>query len=182
VVGWGIVEVITKPLYTQQLGWDFVQFSNVSGAAVFTEMAGALVGGYLADRFGRRKVIVAGFGLYGLMAAVFAMLPSLWSHTWFAGGYLFLNPCVLAMGAVGFLSMGMRIAWTKAAATVFTVYMTMSNVGHVLGNGCVGILREGWQLSYEQTLWVAAFSMWLPLLLLPLVNPERVDEMRNRVS
>jgi PAT family beta-lactamase induction signal transducer AmpG len=174
VIGWGIVEVITKPLYTQQLGWNYVQISSVSGAAVFPEIFGALLGGFLADRFGRRKVIAAGFGMYGLLAAVFAMSPGLWDQWWFAGGYLFLNPCFLAMGAVGFLSMGMRIAWTKAAATMFTIYMTMSNVGHVLGNSWVGTLRDTWGLSYEQTFWVAALVTWLPLLLLPFVNPERV--------
>ena len=114
------------------------------------------------------------------MAAVFALSPSLWDETWFAAGYLFFYPCVFAMGAVGFLSMGMRIAWTKAAATVFTVYMTVASVGYVLGNKWVGTLREEWGLSYEQTFWVAALAMWLPLLLLPFVNPERVDKLRNQ--
>ncbi|GAF93283.1 unnamed protein product, partial [marine sediment metagenome] len=45
VVGWGIVEVITKTLYTQQLGWTFQQFSYVTGFAVLTELFGALCGG-----------------------------------------------------------------------------------------------------------------------------------------
>ena len=180
VIGWGIIEVITKPLYTQQLGWDFVQVSNVSGAAVVTEMMGALLGGFLADRYGRRRVIVAGFGLYGLLAAVFAMSSGLWERWWFAGGYLLWNPCFLAMGAVGFLSMGMRITWTKAAATMFTIYMTVSNVGHVLGNKWVGTLREDWGLTYEQTFLVAALVTWLPLVLLPFVNPEQVDQRKDR--
>ena len=42
-------------------------------------------------------------------------------------GYLFLNPGVLAMGSVGYLAMSMRISWTKAAATMFTIYMTANN-------------------------------------------------------
>ncbi|MDP7305349.1 MAG: MFS transporter, partial [Pirellulaceae bacterium] len=48
-IGWGIVEVITKTLYTQQLDWTAEQVSYVSGLAVFTEMAGAFGGGYVAD-------------------------------------------------------------------------------------------------------------------------------------
>jgi PAT family beta-lactamase induction signal transducer AmpG len=179
-IGWGIVEIITKPLYIQQLGWTYVQMSNVSGAAVFTEMIGALLGGFLADRFGRRKVMLIGFGSYGLLHAIFAALPGLWGESWFAAAYLFLSPGALAMGAVGFLSMGMRICWTRSAATMFTIYMTVSNVAHVIGNASVGFFRaEGneW-LSYEQTFWVAAISMWIPLLLLPLVNPDRVDEAK----
>lgn len=178
-IGWGIVEVITKTLYTQQLEWSAVQVSNVSGLAVFAEMVGALGGGYLADRFGRRKIMGIGLGSYGLLAIIFGCCPQLWHERWFAAGYLFLNPGLLAMGAVGYLSMGMRISWTKAAATVFTIYMTVSNIAHVVGNSLVGTLREGYQLSYEQTFWVAGIAMFLPLLLLPLVRPESVDRKRD---
>ena len=168
-IGWGIVEVITKTLCTQQLGWRFVEVSNVSGAAVLGEIAGALIGGFLADRFGRRRVMVMGLGGYGLLAIVFGSCPGLWSESWFTGGYLFLNPGVLAIGSVGFLSMAMRISGTKSAATMFTIYMTVSNIGHVLGNWLVGPLRA--QLSYQHTFWTAGIAMLLPLLLLILVKP-----------
>lgn len=178
-IGWGIVEVITKTLYTQQLDWTAEQVSYVSGFAVFTEMVGAFGGGYVADRFGRRKVMVFGFGAYGLAAIIFGCCPHLWKESWFAAGYLFINPGLLAIGAVGFLSMGMRISWTTASATVFTIYMTVSNVAHVIGNWAVGPLRDGYELSYEHTFWVAGIAMYVPLLLLPLVRPEQVDRMKD---
>ena len=178
VVGWGIVEVITKTLYTQQLGWTFQQFSYVTGIAVFTELAGALFGGYAADRWGRRKVMCVGFGAYGILHITFGCLPDLWSQSWFAAGYLILNPGALAIGAVGFLSMGMKISWTKAAATMFTVYMTLSNVGHVVGNLVVGWLRDDLQLSHEGSFLVAGMVTIAPLVLLAVVNPARVDAKR----
>jgi PAT family beta-lactamase induction signal transducer AmpG len=178
-IGWGIVEVITKTLYTQQLGWTAEQVSYVSGFAVFTEMAGAFGGGFVADRFGRRLVMVTGFVAYGLAAIIFGCCPHLWHERWFAAGYLFVNPGLLAIGSVGFLSMGMRISWTTASATVFTIYMTVSNVAHVIGNKAVGPLRDGLGLSYEHTFWVAGISMFIPLLLLAFVRPEQVDRMRD---
>lgn len=167
-IGWGIVEVITKTLYTQELGWGFVEVSKVSGSAVFCEIGGALIGGFFADRFGRRRVMVMGLGGYGLLAIVFGSFPGLWSENWFTAGYLFLNPGMLAMGSVSFLSMAMRISSTKSAATMFTVYMTLSNIGHVLGNWLVGPLRA--QLSYEQAFWAAGIATLLPLLLLFFVR------------
>ena len=178
VVGWGIVEVITKTLYTQQLGWTFQQFSYVTGIAVFTELAGALFGGYAADRWGRRKVMSVGFGAYGILHITFGCLPDLWSQSWFAAGYLILNPGALAIGAVGFLSMGMKISWTKAAATMFTVYMTLANVGHVVGNLVVGWLRDDLQISYEGSFLTAGLVTIAPLVLLVVVNPARVDAKR----
>lgn len=181
-LGWGIVEVITKTLYIQELDWRSVEVSRVMGYAVFPELIGAIVGGYVADRFGRRKVIVVGLGGYGLMALVFAACEPLWQKTWFSTGYLLLNPGLLAMGAVGFLSMGMKISWTRAAATVFTIYMTLSNVGHVVGNQLVGPLTSQYKFSYPQLLSTAGVLCLVPLLLLPFVRPTRVDEARSRTA
>jgi PAT family beta-lactamase induction signal transducer AmpG len=174
VLGWGIVEVVTKTLYTQQLGWSFEHFSYATGFAVITELLGALAGGYVADRLGRRKVMLLGFGAYGLLHLIFAGCPGLWSETWFAAGYLILNPGALAIGSVGFLSMAMNISWTRAAATMFTIYMTLSNFGHVAGNLLAGRLREDLSLSYEACFAIAGLVTLAPLALLPLMNPATV--------
>ena len=182
MIGWGIVEIITKTLYTQQLDWTFVEVSNVSGLAVLTEMVGAFGGGYLADRYGRRKIMIIGMGGYGLLAIIFGALPFLWHDSRFAAAYLLLNPGILAVGAVGYLSMSMRISWTQAAATVFTVYMTVSNIGHVIGNWLVGTLRETWALSYEHSFFAVGIFMWTPLLLLAVVRLEEVDEHKLRYA
>jgi len=179
MIGWGIVEVVTKTLYTQQLGWTYVSISQVAGSAAFSEMAGALLGGYIADKFGRRKVMVIGLGGYGLLAVAFALCSTLWHETWLTAGYLLLNPGILAVGAVGYLSMSMRLSWTKAAATMFTVYLTVSNIGHVLGNWLVGPLREGLALTYEQTFFFVGLAMALPLLILLVVKPEDVDRAKR---
>ena len=146
---------------------------------VFTEMVGAFGGGYVADRFGRRKVMLFGYIGYGLLAIIFGCCPHLWGNWWFSAGYLFLNPGLLAIGSVGFLSLGMRISWTTASATVFTIFMTVSNVAHVLGNKAAGLLVDSLGLSYEQTFIVAGITMFVPLLLLILVRPEQVDRMRG---
>jgi MFS family permease len=136
------------------------------------------VGGYVADRWGRRKVMLLGFGAYGLLHLVFAGCPALWTETWFAAGYLILNPGALAVGAVGFLSMAMNISWTRAAATMFTMYMTLSNFGHVAGNLLAGWLREDLALSYEASFAVAGVVTIAPLALLMAVNPATVAAKR----
>ena len=179
LIAWGIVEVATKTLYTQQLGWSFVEVSQVAGMAVFVEMFGALAGGYVADRFSRRMVMAVGLGGYGLMALIFGAFAGQWGESWFATGYLLLNPGILAVGSVGFLAMSMRLSWTKAAATMFTIYLTTANIGHVAGNWMVGLLREQLGFSYELTFAFAGVAVILPLFLLPWVRPEDVDRARN---
>ena len=179
-LGWGIVEVSTKTLCTQELDWDFTDVSKLAAMAVTLEIVAALLGGYLADRFGRRLVMTIGVIGYGVLAITFGSCPGLWNTTWFTAGYLFLSPGILALGAVGFLSMGMRLAWTKSAATMFTIYMTVSNVGHVVGNWLVR-LRDPTQLdlSYEVTFQIAGVLTLVPLLLLLVVKPEDVDRLKE---
>ena len=176
IIGWGMIEVLVKPLYTQDLNWTAVAYSKIEGMSVFIQMAGAVAGGLIADRIGRRFAMVLGFGAYGLMAVAFGLLPGLWNNQIFASGYLLLNPGVLALGSVGFLSMAMRISWTQASATVFTIYMTLSNVSHVLGNWTIGPIRDDWKSPYETCFILSGCVMLLPLLLLPLIRPQQVDD------
>jgi len=46
----------------------------------------------------------------------------------------------------------------------------------------VGLLRDGWALSYEQTFWTAGFVMIVPLLLLALIKAEEVDQAKRRLG
>ncbi|GIT29132.1 MAG: hypothetical protein Ct9H300mP1_11780 [Planctomycetaceae bacterium] len=55
--------------------------------------------------------------------------------------YLLAFETLAAIGSVGFLSMAMRISG-HSGATVFPVYMTLSNVSHVVGNWLAGPVRR----------------------------------------
>ena len=77
------------------------------------------------------------------------------------------------------IAMAMRLSWTKSAATMFTIYLTTANIGHVAGNWLVGPLRNGMGFSYEQTFLFAGFIAILPLLLLLLVKSRDVDLARD---
>ena len=178
-IGWGIVEVITKTLYTQRLGWDDESVSRVVAAAVVFELVGAMAGGWLSDRYGPRRAVWLGYGGYGVLACLFAMFPGLWGLSWFAAGYSLLNPGCLAVGNVGYLALSMRLSWTASAATMFTLLMTVSNLGHVIGNECAGKIRDDYQFGYEQSFWIAGTTVIVPLLFLFFVRTRDIDAIRK---
>ena len=88
-----------------------------------------------------------------------------------------LAPALWAVVGVSFLSFSMRITWTRSAATIFTTYMTLSNVGHVIGNWMAGPVRE--VFSFEHSFLVAGVMIIVPILLLPLARPAQVDRARR---
>ena len=59
-VGNGINEAILPVLFMQNLEWEPDTYSQVvGGLGTIFEFCGALLGGFLADRLGQRKVITA---------------------------------------------------------------------------------------------------------------------------
>lgn len=195
LIGLGINEVLTTALYTQHLSprWTHVEFSTASGLyATAPIILGAVGGGYLADRYGRRLILSIGYVGFGAAAMIFAGFPGLWNEGWFAMSYVLSFETLAAIGSVGFLSMAMRISWTVAAGTVFTTYMTLSNVSHVIGNWLAGPIRE-WMLvlqggaadplvSYQWALGLAGIITVAPVFLLFLVKTGEVDHARAAES
>lgn len=191
LIGLGINEVLSNALYTQYLNprWTDVEFSRASGLyATAPIIVGAVMGGYLADRYGRRLILTVGYVGYGAAAMIFAAFPGLWNEGWFAMSYVLSYETLAAIGSVGFLSMAMRISWTVAAGTVFTTYMTLSNVSHVIGNWAAGPLRE-WLIwlhggvpddlySYQAAFWWLGIMTIVPVFLLLLVKTGEVDRAR----
>ena len=192
LIGLGINHVLSTTLYTQHLSprWTDVEFATATNLyAAASMILGAVLGGYLADRFGRRLILSVSYVGFGAAAMIFAAFSELWNEGWFATSYVISYETLAAVGSVGFLSMAMRISWTEAAGTVFTTYMTLSNISHVIGNKLAGPLR-GWLLglqggapdhllSYQRAFWVLGIITIVPVILLSLVKTGEVDRARE---
>ena len=114
----------------------------------------------------------------------------MWNERWFTMSYILSYETFSAIASVGFLSMAMRISWTKSAAIVFTTYMTLSNVSHICGNWLAAPVRRLLTLShygesadivsYELTFWFVGIVTLIPLLLLIFVRTEKIDRARQQ--
>ena len=129
------------------------------------------------------------FGMvaYGLVSILFAFSEPYWGNAYptllAADGY-WDNHIVwaytvgykifLAAFVVNYLAESMALSWTQSSATMFTIYMTMSNVGHVLGNKFAGLCEGMFGQAHSFTA-MGLLNMSVPLLLL-LVRREDVTE------
>ncbi|WP_274364124.1 MDR family MFS transporter [Paenibacillus thermotolerans] len=117
-------------------------------------MLGSLLGGALADRLGRRPVMLLGASLQTLMFAMFAMSPSHWID-YFAfigiglGGAVY-RPASSAMVA--------DLVPAHSRRQVFATFMTANNIGAVLGPALGAILFFHYR---QELLWTCAAVLLL---------------------
>ena len=135
-------------------------------------VVGALVGGRLADRFGRRRVITGGQLLVG--AAVVA-LAALGTGELPLGGWLALLVFYLGVGlfTAAVFALFMDLTEPRLGATQFSAYMGLTNACEAWSSRAVGALVTG--SGYPVAFLAAAGLGLVPLLLLPLLKPKAVE-------
>ena len=180
-IGNGISSAFLPVLYTQNLGWEPDTYSQViSGLGTIPEFCGALLGGYIADRIGKRKVIAVGYGAYGLLTIAFGLLSEYWTNSFVSTAYLIIHPGCISFGTVAVFSLFMQISWTRAAATMFTSYMAIANLSTIMGTRLAGIL-DG-VMPYDNVFVLVGILTILPLGLLIFINPDRMVDLKRRLG
>ena len=171
----GFHDVITPAVFTQTLGWSAEQYSQLQGGwGLLGRLLGAVCGGFIADRIGRRWT----FGLAAGTSTAAFLLFGLTSAWWASASYpralfIFIVQGSIATTAVAAFSLFMKISWTAAAATQFTVYMAISNLGYAAGPWLTHL-----HLDNPSSYLVAAVVAALPIPLLFLLRPDKVVARR----
>ncbi len=189
----GLYVPLTTEIFVQRFRWSAEAFSRANGTwGVLGELLGAILGGLLCDRFGRRRMAGLGIILTSATLLTFAFT----SMYWYEDGYpqILLLPLFkgfFALTTVSLFSLYMKISWTGAAACQFTLYMAMSNLGHALGAGLnrlnrwieIGVAR-GWSfldgiVLDDSHFYMAAGVLALaPLTILPFLRPQSVVDQK----
>jgi len=173
----GLYDPMTVEFFVQDLGWSAERFSVAQGTwGVLGELCGALLGGYLCDRYGRRHMARVGLVLMGGTLLTFGLTAEAWHGPEYP--HVLLLPAfkgAVAFATVALFSLFMRVSWTRAAATQFTVYMAMGNVGYALGaklNGWVEL--TGYSPDLADLYVIGGLLPIIPLLLLLGLDPDGV--------
>lgn len=181
-IGIIVLSVIGVVFIIQDLGWSDTEYAQLTGGpALFFGAGGAIAGGFLADRFGLRRVIAAAGVLLALTWVLFASLDSLWPSKTFVVVIVLAETTFSAVMAAGLFALFMGISWPKVAATQFTAYMAMLNFSRVLGSKTAASLDP--LLPVRDIYVYSAALLLLTLLLLPAVSPARARaafELRDK--
>jgi PAT family beta-lactamase induction signal transducer AmpG len=172
------------PVFTvQELGWTDRAYSNFyATATLIGGIGGMLIGGILIDRFGKIRMLNIYFFLLIVLTAGFAFLKMYWGYKWFISGFMIIYQVLYVFATIGVFATAMQCCWKKVSATQFTLYMTISNVGRIVGAKSIGPIKS--HFSWEYTLLAFACMIALAWILIRLLHinkhVEKVVELEKK--
>ena len=107
------------------------------------------------------------------------------SASWDNPGYqhVLLLPAfkgAMAFTTVSMFSLYMKVSWTTAAATQFTLYMAMTNIGYAIGAQLNSWLPlAGYELTFAESYLVAGLLPLAPLILIFTFDPDGVEQRKR---
>jgi PAT family beta-lactamase induction signal transducer AmpG len=182
-IGIGLMEVILPVFSIQEAGWSDETFSRAFSVCSLTGgLAGMLAGGLLADRFGKVRMMT--IYLVSLIVLVISMglLKSYWVSPAVITSYILIYYILYVFLTISIFAIGMQLCWNRVAATQFTLYMAIANMGRATGAGLLGPLTAAfaWEYVIGSFAIFAFFSLVLIQLLRIQKHLVKVDIMESR--
>ncbi len=166
---YGLKTAFAPTLAVQQLGWAQEDFGYLAGAANLAGGGfGILASGFLTDRIGSLRTIIASLVLMAALHASMAAASSQWGTPFVFAGYYVLHALVFVLLSVSVYSRAMALARVDIAATHFATFMAFLNLGTALGAQQLGWMQARW--DYQGTFLAAAGCCVIAILLFAASN------------
>ena len=183
-IGRGLIDTLLPIFTVQELGWTDTLYSSIFATAnLISGIAGMFIGGALVDFFGKVRMI--SIYLIGLMLLVSAMsfFSDLWSNENFVIGFIIAFYVLVTFNTIAIFATAMRLCWKRVAASQFTLYMAISNVGLAVGAGIIGPLTEIFNWQYVILTYIL-FALVM-LILMRFINFDKhqknIEELELRL-
>lgn len=170
-IGIGLMDALLPVFTIQGAGWTDTEYSKVfSSVNIIAGLAGMFIGGYLADRFGKKRMMtIYLIGIIMLMV-VMASAKAWWPNGAVIAGFMGAYYVLEVFLCIAIFATGMQLCWNRVAATQFTLYMTIANLGRSAGSALLGPMRENYPWEYL-ILAMAGFALAMGILV-QLLRPK----------
>ena len=99
-------------------------------------------------------------GIIPIVIVVFAFSTHLWTNTTVMYGFILIYYTLYTFLCIAVFASGMQLCWKTVAATQFTLYMAVSNMGRSVGAALLGVLKTNFSWEY-----VFLFIAILPVIM-----------------
>lgn len=165
----GLIDT-SLPIFTiQELGWTNTSFSHVySITTVVGGIFGMFLGGALVDFFGDKRMIFIYLIAIIIFITGFALLPDIWHNEKMVFVFVLLYYLFYTFLTIAMFAASMKLCWQVVAATQFTLFMAVTNMGRAAGSGLVGTLKE--LMSWDYVLLCTAISPLITIIFIKLID------------
>jgi MFS transporter, PAT family, beta-lactamase induction signal transducer AmpG len=177
-MGFGLIHTLLPVFTIQAVGWTDQEYAHVfSITSIVAGFLGMLAGGALADLFGKKRMITIYLICMILLVAAMAFFRIYWSNAFLVTGFISTYITLWVFLSVAVFATGMELCWKRVAATQFTLYMAISNLGKAVGSGLLGPLHKVMDWEYV-ILSFAGFA----IVMLVLVQFLRLNKHLDRIE
>jgi PAT family beta-lactamase induction signal transducer AmpG len=172
------------PIFTvQALHWTDKAYAQFYATATLVGgISGMLIGGILIDRFGKKTMLNLYFLLLILLTSGLVFLKMYWINTWFISGFMIIYQILYVFTCIGLFATAMECCWKKVSATQFTLYMTIGNMGRIVGAKLIGPAKQ--QFSWEFTLLAFSIAIAIAWVIIQFIHinqqVKRIDDLENK--
>lgn len=166
---YGLIDTLLPIFTIQELGWTDTSFSQVlSVTTIVGGFFGMFAGGALVDFFGDKKMIIIYLLVSSLLIIALALFPGFWQNDKVIFAFILLYYLFYTFLCIAMFAASMKLCWQVVAATQFTLFMALSNMGRAIGSGLVGTFKE--IMSWEYVLLCTALSPLLTIFFIKFIN------------
>ena len=176
------IDTLLTIFTVQELGWTNTAYSQFySSATLIGGISGMIIGGFLIDRFGKKRMMSLYFIGMVIITAALSYFKIYWVNTKFIFSFMIIYNMLYTFACIGIFAIAMQCCWKKVSASQFTLYMTIANLGRIALAAMIGPIKAhfNWQIA----LFAFAVMIILALVLLQFLNinkqAQRVVDLEN---
>jgi MFS transporter, PAT family, beta-lactamase induction signal transducer AmpG len=183
MVGRGLIDTLLPVFTVQELGWADTQYSQIFATGnLISGLLGMFVGGFLIDYFGKVKMLSMYLITLIIIVSLLSFLKIFWMNETFMMAFIFGFYILITFSTIAIFASAMQLCWKRVAATQFTLYMAISNLGLAGGAALIGPLKDFFVWEYVILAYIV-FAVTM-LVLIQFINFEkhglRVDELEQK--
>jgi PAT family beta-lactamase induction signal transducer AmpG len=165
--GYALVGTPLSRMVRADLHFSEEQIATLSGVIdPASGVVGALVGGWLADRYGPRAALAGTMAALAVCLGGFAATESLWPSFLFVAAFTAVANAIFNAYSAATFGVFMALADPRIGATHFAIYMAATNLTYAWTSPLGGVLAD--RAGYPALFVVGALGL---LAALPLVRP-----------
>jgi len=145
----GIIDAGLPVFTVNELGWSDDQYTQVlSSSKLIAGILGMLIGGAMIDKIGKIKMMSGYLIAMITLFITFFFLSSYWQNQNLITSFFLIYYTLDTLIVIAIFASAMQLCSKQVAATQFTLYMTISNLGMSSGSYLMGHLEQLMEWRY----------------------------------